>query len=115
LTLTYPSADLEILAFPCNNFGAQEPGSNTEVVAFAKGKGAKYPIMGKLECENAEETAPFYKFLRASISNGLFGQGLKWNFTKFLCDANGVPVKRYAPTTSPLGIVSDIEELINKK
>ena len=106
------SDDLEILAFPCNNFGAQEPGTNAEILEFALNKGAKYPVLGKLECENGDKTAPFYQYLRASIPNGLFGQGLKWNFSKFLCDKNGVPVKRYAPTSSPLTIVGDIEELI---
>ena len=108
------SKDLEILAFPCNNFGSQEPGTNAEILEFAKNKGAKYPILGKLECENGDNTAPFYQFLRASIPNGVFGQGLKWNFSKFLCDRNGVPVKRYAPTSSPLTIVGDIEDLIKK-
>ena len=108
------SSDLEILAFPCNNFGSQEPGTNSEILQFAKDKGAVFPILGKLKCENGDNTAPFYKFLRASIPNGVFGQGLKWNFSKFLCDQNGIPIKRYAPTANPLSIVPDIEEIIKK-
>lgn len=104
--------DLEILAFPCNNFGAQEPGTNAEIVQFAKGKGATFPILGKVDCENGDKTVPVFMFLRASIPNGIFGQGLKWNFCKFLCDKNGIPVKRYMPITNPLGIESDIQEMI---
>ena len=106
------SDDLEILAFPCNNFGAQEPGTNAEIVKFAASKGAKFPILGKVNCENGEKTVPLFSFLRASIPNGMFGQGLKWNFCKFLCDKDGIPVKRYMPITPPLGIEKDIKEMI---
>lgn len=105
--------DLEILAFPCNNFGSQEPGTNAEIVEFATSKGAKFPILGKVDCENGLQTVPVFNFLRASIPNGIFGQGLKWNFCKFLCDKNGIPVKRFMPITSPLQIEADIRELIS--
>lgn len=112
--MTLRSSGLEILAFPCNNFGKQEPGSNLEIKKFATLKGAEYPVFGKLECDNGDSTHPLYMFLKSNVSGGLLGDGLKWNFAKFLCDADGVPVKRYLPTSSPLSIEKDIVELIAK-
>lgn len=109
------NADLEILAFPCNNFGSQEPGTNEVILQFAKSKGATFPILGKLECENGASTHPLFQFLRESIPNGILGQGLKWNFTKFLCDKDGVPVKRYGPVDSPLSFEKAIIALIDKE
>lgn len=110
------SQGLEILAFPCNNFGGQEPGSNEEIATFSTKKGATYPVFGKLECENkdANLTHPLYRYLKAAVPGGMLGQGLKWNFAKFLCDANGVPVKRYLPITGPTAIEKDILELLAK-
>lgn len=105
---------MKILAFPCNNFGSQEPGTNEQIKAFAANKGATFSIMGKLECENGEMTHPLYKFLRSSITSYIFGKGLKWNFAKFLCDAEGKPVSRYSPITAPLSIEKDILKLIEK-
>lgn len=105
---------LEILAFPCNNFGNQEPGSNEVIKTFAEARGAKYPVFGKLQCDNGDSTHPLYQFLKGSLPNGLLGNGLKWNFAKFLCDKDGVPLKRYFPVSSPLSIVPDIEELLKK-
>jgi glutathione peroxidase len=107
--------NLEILAFPCNNFASQEPGTNAEILEFAKGKGAEYPILGKVQCDNGDKTHPVYQYLKASLDNGLVGRGLKWNFAKFLCNAEGVPVKRYFPTTSPMGIENDIIALIEEQ
>jgi glutathione peroxidase len=108
----YSSKGLEVLAFPCNNFGSQEPGTNAEIKAFAVNKGATFPILGKLDCENGEKTHPVYQFLRASLSGGILGQSLKWNFTKFLCDPEGVPTKRYGPTQSPMTMENDIIKLL---
>ncbi len=103
------------MAFPCNNFNNQEPGTNSEIYKFATvEKGATYPILGKLDCENGQNTHPLYVYLKKSLGAGMFGEKLKWNFSKFLCDANGVPVKRYAPVISPLGIEKDILKLLNK-
>jgi len=110
----YSAQGLEILAFPCNNFGAQEPGTNEEILRFAQGKGAKYPVLGKLECENGAKTHPLFMFLRGSVSGGILGPALKWNFSKFLCDAKGVPVKRFAPTSSPLSFEQDIKDMLNQ-
>lgn len=106
------SRGFEILAFPCNNFGKQEPGTNEEILAFAKSKGATFPVLGKVECENGAATHPVYKYLKSVLDNGMLGPSLKWNFTKFLCDAEGVPVKRYGPQESPLSFEKDIVALL---
>ncbi|KAG2312261.1 hypothetical protein Bca52824_023818 [Brassica carinata] len=101
----YKDHGFEILAFPCNQFGNQEPGSNEEIVQFACTRfKAEYPIFDKVDV-NGDTAAPIYKFLKSS-KGGLFGDGIKWNFAKFLVDKDGNVVDRYAPTTSPLSIES---------
>jgi glutathione peroxidase len=110
----YSDKGLEIFAFPCNNFGKQEPGTNLEVASFASSKGATFPLFGKVECENYDKTHPLFQFLRNSLSGGILGQSIKWNFTKFLCDANGVPKKRFGPQTNPMSFENDIKELIGE-
>ncbi|XP_062227191.1 probable phospholipid hydroperoxide glutathione peroxidase [Phragmites australis] len=107
----YGDRGLEILAFPCNQFGGQEPGSNDQIAEFACTRfKAKYPIFGKVDV-NGSNAAPLYKFLK-SEKGGLFGERIKWNFTKFLVDKDGHVVRRYAPTSSPLNIENDIEKLL---
>ncbi|XP_058094090.1 probable glutathione peroxidase 2 [Magnolia sinica] len=107
----YKNKGFEILAFPCNQFLSQEPGSNEEIqeTACTMFK-AEFPIFDKVEV-NGKNTAPFYNFLKAQ-KGGLFGDGIKWNFTKFLVDKDGNVVERYAPTTSPLKIEKDIKKLL---
>ncbi|CAM8998075.1 unnamed protein product [Rhodiola kirilowii] len=107
----YKNQGLEILAFPCNQFGGQEPGSNEDIqeVACTRFK-AEFPIFDKVEV-NGKNATPLYKFLK-SQKGGYFGDGIKWNFTKFLVDKNGKVVERYAPTTSPLKIEKDIQNLL---
>ncbi|KAL6649891.1 hypothetical protein ACP70R_014115 [Stipagrostis hirtigluma subsp. patula] len=101
----------EILAFPCNQFGGQEPGTNEEIVQFVCTRfKAKFPIFDKVDV-NGEEAAPIYKFLKASKS-GPFGDNIKWNFAKFLVDKQGRVVERYPPTTYPLAIQKDIKKLL---
>ena len=108
------SEGLEVLAFPCDNFGNQEPAENSDIFEFAtKTKGATFPVFGKLECDNGEKTHPLYKYLKSSLDGGLLGQGLKWNFSKFLCDKDGIPIKRFMPITSPMAIEKDISELLS--
>ena len=104
------------MAFPCDNFGGQEPDTNDVIELFAASKGANYPVFGKLECESkdANQTHPLYRYLKSTVSGGMLGQGMKWNFAKFLCDAEGVPLKRYLPITSPTAIEKDIQELLQK-
>lgn len=106
---------MEILAFPCNNFGGQEPAGNDDILLYAREtKHATFPVLGKLECDNGAETHPLYKFLKSSIDGGILGNGLKWNFAKFLIDSNGVPVQRYLPIKNPADLEKDIEELLSK-
>jgi len=103
---------LEILAFPCNQFGRQEPKSNQEIKAFAESKGASFPLFEKINV-NGSKAHPIYTFLRAKIG-GIMGSSIKWNFTKFLCDRNGTPIERYSPPTKPSDIKNDILEILNK-
>jgi len=104
---------LEILAFPCNSFGGQEPGSNEEVLQFTMKYGVTFPVLGKLDCGNTASSHPLFQFLREKAPSGILGKMMLWNFSKFLCDANGVPLKRYAPTANPLSIESDIQAVID--
>jgi len=105
---------LEIVAFPCNQFGAQEPGENHEIKERTiKKYNITFPMMGKIKV-NGKETHPVYEFLRSKISNVL-GSSIKWNFTKFLIDRDGIPVSRFSPTTSPLKMESNVQELLKLK
>ncbi|XP_031501897.1 probable phospholipid hydroperoxide glutathione peroxidase [Nymphaea colorata] len=107
----YKDQGLEILAFPCNQFGGQEPGTNEQIeqVVCTRFK-AEFPVFDKVEV-NGEKTAPVYKFLKSS-KGGMFGDSIKWNFTKFLVDQEGHVIDRYAPTTSPLSIEKDIKKVL---
>jgi glutathione peroxidase-family protein len=79
---------------------------------FARTKGAQFPLFGKLECNNGDKTHPLYQYLMETLPEELFGGALKWNFVKFLCNADGVPIKRYLPIFSPLSIEGDIKKLL---
>ncbi|XBI36097.1 hypothetical protein VPH35_121672 [Triticum aestivum] len=106
----YKTQGFEILAFPCNQFGFQEPGSNTQIKQFACTRfKAEFPIFDKVDV-NGPFTAPIYKFLKSS-AGGFLGDIVKWNFEKFLVDKNGKVVERYPPTTSPFQIEKDIQKL----
>ncbi|XP_071723940.1 probable phospholipid hydroperoxide glutathione peroxidase [Rutidosis leptorrhynchoides] len=107
----YKTQGLEILAFPCNQFGGQEPGSNQQIKDFACTRfKAEFPIFDKVEV-NGPNTAPVYQFLKSS-AGGFLGDLIKWNFEKFLVDKNGKVVERYPPTTSPFQIERDIQKLL---
>ncbi|KAK8660846.1 hypothetical protein V6N13_051754 [Hibiscus sabdariffa] len=107
----YKNQGFEILAFPCNQFGGQEPGSNDQIKKFACTRfKAEFPIFDKVDV-NGPNTAPVYKFLKSS-AGGFFGDLVKWNFEKFLVDKNGKVVERYPPTTSPFQIEKDIQKLL---
>ncbi|CAA2955834.1 probable phospholipid hydroperoxide glutathione peroxidase [Olea europaea var. sylvestris] len=104
---------LEILAFPCNQFGSQEPGTNEEIREFVCTRfKAEYPVFDKVDV-NGSNASPIYKYLKSS-KGGIFGDSIKWNFSKFLVDKDGHVVDRYAPTTSPLSIEKDIKKLLEK-
>ncbi|XP_059658264.1 putative glutathione peroxidase 7, chloroplastic isoform X1 [Cornus florida] len=105
------AAGFEILAFPCNQFGGQEPASNPEIKQFACTRfKAEFPIFDKVDV-NGPSTAPVYQFLKSS-AGGFLGDLIKWNFEKFLVDKNGKVVERYPPTTSPFQIEKDIQKLL---
>uniref|UniRef100_A0A2N9J2P8 Glutathione peroxidase n=1 Tax=Fagus sylvatica TaxID=28930 RepID=A0A2N9J2P8_FAGSY len=107
----YKDQGLEILAFPCNQFGAQEPGNNEQILEFACTRfKAEYPIFDKVDV-NGDNATPLYKFLKSS-KGSIFGDKIKWNFSKFLVDKDGKVVDRYAPTTSPLSIEKDVKKLL---
>ncbi|CAM0901653.1 unnamed protein product [Alopecurus aequalis] len=107
----YRENGLEILAFPCNQFAGQEPDSDEKIVEFACTRfKAEYPIFRKVDV-NGNNAAPLYKFLK-SERGGLFGERIKWNFTKFLVDKEGHVMNRYAPTCSPSNIENDIKKLL---
>nr|WDE17985.1 glutathione peroxidase 3 [Litchi chinensis] len=100
----YKDKGFEILAFPCNQFLKQEPGSSQEAQEFACTRyKAEYPIFQKVRC-NGPNTAPVYKFLKVSKSGGIWGPRIKWNFTKFLVNKDGVVINRYGTATAPFAI-----------
>ena len=96
---------LAILAFPCNQFGAQEPGTNAEIKKFAEGFGVKFDMFEKIDV-NGSKAHPLWVFLKEK-QGGLFGVGIKWNFTKFVIDKNGNPVARLGPMDDPIPKVED--------
>ncbi|KAJ9702758.1 hypothetical protein PVL29_004475 [Vitis rotundifolia] len=107
----YKTQGFEILAFPCNQFGGQEPGANPEIKQFACTRfKAEFPIFDKVDV-NGPTTAPVYQFLKSN-AGGFLGDLIKWNFEKFLVDKNGKVVERYQPTTSPFQIEKDIQKLL---
>lgn len=109
----YKDNGLEILAFPCNQFGAQEPGSNEEIKLFCEKKYATtFPIYSKVDV-NGADVHPLYKYLKTQAPGVLKSVDIKWNFTKFLVDKDGKVLKRYAPITKPEDIVPDIEKALN--
>ena len=110
----YRDRGLVVLGFPCNQFGAQEPGSDAEIAGFCElNFGVSFPLFSKVEV-NGPGAHPLFVWLK-SASTGLFGtRRIKWNFTKFLVDAQGRPVKRFAPTTEPAKLERDIERLLSR-
>ncbi len=108
----YKDQGFEILAFPCNQFGSQEPGDSEEIKNFCNlNYNVTFPIFSKINV-NGDESIALYSFLKESLPGILGSKAIKWNFTKFLIDRNGVPRTRYAPTDKPLDIVKDIKVLL---
>ena len=107
---TYHDRGFDILDFPCNQFGHQAPGTNTEIVNFCTlTYHTQFPQMAKIDVNGPDES-PVYTWLKAQ--KGGVGKKIKWNFTKFLLDREGNVVKRYAPPTKPEDIAADIEKLL---
>lgn len=109
---TYKDRGFEVLGFPCNQFGAQEPGSADEIAEFCKVNfGVTFPLMAKIDV-NGANASPLYDWMK-SEKKGLMGStSIKWNFTKFLIGRDGKVVKRYGPTDTPAAIARDIEALL---
>lgn len=104
----------EIIAFPCNQFGGQEPGTNQEIRALADSYNVKFIMSNKVDVEGPLQHPVFA--LACHQLPGLMGmQSIKWNFTKFLFDAQGNPFKRFAPTTSPFEMEADIRGLLSRR
>ena len=103
---------LEILGFPCNQFGAQEPGTEKEIATFCEANyGVTFPMFAKIDV-NGKNAAPLYEYLKTSRPGLLGSEAIKWNFTKFLVDRKGKVVERYAPKVEPEAIADDIEKLL---
>ncbi|XP_026480754.1 probable phospholipid hydroperoxide glutathione peroxidase [Ctenocephalides felis] len=105
----YQDHGLSILAFPCNQFGGQEPGNNEEIVCFAKQKNAKFDMFEKVNV-NGSDAHPLWIYLK-NKQGGTLGNFIKWNFTKFIIDKEGQPVERTGPSTSPLALSKTLEKL----
>jgi len=105
----YQDRGFTVIGFPCNQFGAQEPGNAEEIASFCKlTYDVSFPLMGKINV-NGPKAAPIYKQLKNDAPGLLGSEAIKWNFTKFLVDRSGKVLKRYAPQTKPEDIQRDIE------
>ena len=102
----------EVVAFPCNQFGAQEPGNAEEIATFCKlTYDVTFPLMAKVDV-NGDDATPLYQWMKGEAPGLMGSKSIKWNFTKFLIDRSGKVVKRYAPTDKPEGIDKDIAKLL---
>ncbi len=109
----YKDDGLVILGFPCNQFGAQEPGGANDIQEFCQvNYGVSFPIMEKIDV-NGDNASPVFKYLKSELG-GFLGSRIKWNFTKFVIDKNGKPVERFAPITKPESIEPMIKKLLAK-
>ena len=109
---TYADKGLEVLGFPCNQFGAQEPGDAAEIANFCSlTYDVSFPMFAKIEV-NGPEAHPLYQYLKKAKKGVLGSEGIKWNFTKFLIDKHGEVVARYAPTDKPEALEGVIQKLL---
>ena len=112
LQKTFSERGFSVLAFPCNQFGAQEPGNEAEIQSFCDlNYRTTFPIFSKIEV-NGASSHPLFDHLKNKAPGVLGSQRIKWNFTNFLVNQNGDVVKRYAPATKPSSIARDIEALL---
>jgi len=110
LHVKFRNQGLAILAFPCNQFGCQEPGTNAEIKAFAANYKVSFDIFDKVKV-NGRDTHSVFRFLKAHTqSTG--GNYVKWNWSKFLVDKSGKPIARFGPSTAPLQLISTIQNLV---
>ncbi len=107
----YKDQGLTILGFPCNQFGKQEPGVGEEIQVFCQQNyGVTFPIFDKIDV-NGSNAHPIFKYLKSNLG-GFLGSSIKWNFTKFVINKNGTPIKRFGPTTKPEDMESFIKSLL---
>ena len=107
----YKDQGFLVLGFPCNQFGGQDPGSNEQIGVFCqKNYGVDFPMFAKVDVKGSEAHALF-RYL-TNNSKGVLGNGIKWNFTKFLIGKDGTVLHRYAPTTKPEALQEDIEKAL---
>ena len=109
----YNASGFNVLGFPCNQFGSQEPGADEEIQEFCSVNfGVSFPIFSKIEVKG-KSAHPIFQFLTSKCPGLMGSESIKWNFTKFLINKNGLPIKRFAPNTKPEKIASHIEGLLN--
>ena len=109
---TYGEKGLVVLGFPCNQFGAQDKGSNDEIASFCQlNYGVSFPMMAKIDV-NGGDAHPLYKWMVKEAPGLLGTKAIKWNFTKFLIGRDGQVIKRYAPTDTPKSLAKDIEAVL---
>ena len=107
----YADQGFAVLGFPCDQFGHQEPGDETEIAQFCSlNYGVTFPMFAKIEV-NGSDAHPLYQWLKDE-QGGLLGGAIKWNFTKFLVGRDGTVLDRYAPTTAPDKLTGDIEKAL---
>jgi glutathione peroxidase len=108
----YHAQGFEVLGFPCNQFGSQDPGSHEEIQQFCQANyGVSFPMFGKIEV-NGPNTHPLYQHLKNQAPGLLGSEAIKWNFTKFLVDQSGSVQDRFAPSTKPEDIAPAIQQLL---
>jgi glutathione peroxidase len=108
----YRDRGFEVVAFPCNQFGGQEPGSANDIAQFCEVNfGLSFPLMGKIEV-NGDGATPLYQWLKSEAPGLLGSKAIKWNFTKFLINREGKVVRRYAPSDKPEKLEKNIEALL---
>jgi glutathione peroxidase len=109
----YRDRGLEVLGFPCNQFGAQEPGSEQEIATFCSTNyDVTFPMFAKVDV-NGDKAAPLYRHLKQAKPGLLGTQAIKWNFTKFLVDRDGKVVARYAPNDTPESFDADVAKAVS--
>ncbi|MEO7393085.1 MAG: glutathione peroxidase [Ramlibacter sp.] len=109
---THGKKGLVVLGFPCNQFGAQDPGSNDEIAQFCQlNYGVSFPMMAKIDV-NGPAADPLYQWVTAEAPGLLGSTAIKWNFTKFLVGKDGQVIKRYAPNDAPAALSKDIERAL---
>jgi glutathione peroxidase len=108
----YHERGFSVIGFPCNQFGAQEPGNAEEIANFCKlTYDVSFPLMGKIDV-NGDHAAPIYRHLKAEAPGLMGSKSIKWNFTKFLVDRSGKVLKRYPPQAKPEDLTRDIEAVL---